>query len=347
MVGYSDGTVLAVNGNSNRKWMTVPFPDGRILLPPYGFVGASHGVVSVNASKNGQRVAYSFSDEYVYMCAREGKWMETPGGGTDGELIRLRDKDGEEEVISFNASKILLPYSAKRVQGLTDNGSIAIKDVQFEIDAKSRTYFKPVKGCYSYQVTLPENWREPSDKEYLSAAFAEPSDRMPFCEKSDRNRVSLPYHWRSGMILRKDGIEQPIDSSYGARVQWKNMSHKGVVKNALSFHPPYKKATGSVFASYAIKVPNSGLLFSAKAAKSEHSVLGDGIVFQVAIKEKGKELEFVSELTVKNRIWNDISADLSKWAGKTIDLYLIGDPGVADNTNGDSGGWSDLKLEVK
>ena len=346
-VGYSDGTEVAVNGSSSGKWLAVPFSDGKVLLPPYGFVGVSPGVVTVNASKNGRRIAYSLCDEYVYMCARERKWIETPGGGTDGELIRLRGKDGVEEVIVFNASRIVLPYAAKSVQGLADKGGTVMGDVQFSVDSKSRTHFKPVKGCYSYRVVLLENWREPSEREYLAAAFAGKGDRMPTCDGEDSRLIPIPYHWRSGMILRNFGIEEPIDSSYGARMQWNNMIHKGVVKKALSFHPPYRKAVGSVFASYTIKVPKEGLVFSAKVAKAEKSVVGDGILFRVAVREKGGDKECVAELTVKNHVWNDISADLSRWAGRTVELYLIADPGAADNTNGDGGGWTDMKLEVR
>ena len=125
------------------------------------------------------------------------------------------------------------------------------------------------------------------------------------------------------------------------------MVHKGVARRARSFHPPYKKSVGCVFASYAVKVPDGGLVFSAKVAKAERSVLGDGILFRVAVREKGGAKECVAELTVKNHVWNDISADLSHWAGKTVDLYLIADPGPVDNTNGDGGGWSDMKLEAK
>ena len=316
-------------------------------MPPYGFVGVSPGVVSVNASKGGRRMAYACCGEYVYMCARDGKWIDTPGGGTDGELIRLRTGDGVEEVIQSGASQIVLPYPAKKVEGLADRDSSVLGDVPFTVDGNSRTRFTPAKGCHSYRVTLPDGWCEPSVKEYLAAAFAGPGEELRPCDVPAGCTIPIPYHWRSGMILRNSCAEQPVDASYGARIQWNNMVHKGVARRALSFHPPYKKSVGCVFASYSLKVPEKGLVFSAKVAKAERSVPGDGILFRVAVREKGGAKECVAELTVKNHVWNDISADLSRWAGKTVDLYLIADPGAADNTNGDGGGWSNLKLEAK
>jgi hypothetical protein len=99
-----------------------------------------------------------------------------------------------------------------------------------------------------------------------------------------------------------------------------------------------------VYARYRIKVPVEGLVFSAKAAKRTWSVPGDGILFKVAVRAKGGDLVTVSELTVKDYKWHDISADLSRWSGDSVDLYLIGDPGPAGNTYGDGGGWADLKL---
>jgi hypothetical protein len=62
------------------------------------------------------------------------------------------------------------------------------------------------------------------------------------------------------------------------------------------------------------------------------------------VKPRSGKLDTVSELTVKDRKWHDISADLSRWAGQSVDLYLISDPGPADNTYGDGGGWADLQL---
>ena len=52
-----------------------------------------------------------------------------------------------------------------------------------------------------------------------------------------------------------------------------------------------------------------------------------------------------AEDVVRDYLWHDFRADLSRWAGCTVSLYLVGDPGPADNTYGDGGGWADMCLE--
>ena len=126
------------------------------------------------------------------------------------------------------------------------------------------------------------------------------------------------------------------------------MDNEDVSRRALMFHPPYKKGgTGYVFAAYRIKVPKEGLTFSAKIAKLRWSDPGDGILFKIGVRPKGGELHVITEFTVKDRKWHDISADLSRWSGCSADLYLISDPGPANNTYGDGGGWADLELLCK
>ena len=343
-VRYSDGTRTVVNGSRDGDWMEVRCSGGRLHLPPFGFAGMSKDVCVVNAVKNGRLIAYARGPEYVYLCAREGKWIDTPGGGTDGELTRLKESGGTEEVIASKASEIVLPYAAKEVVGLADVDMAEKGEVVFSVDASGRTRFKPVEGCYSYRVTPPDGWREPSPEEYLAAAFAGVGDRLPESAKKGARSVPMPYHWSAGMVLRGSAEELPVDGEYGASISWSVMANEGVQKRVLAFHPPYKKAKGYVYARYRIKVPVEGLVFSAKAAKRTWSVPGDGILFKVAVRAKGGDLVTVSELTVKDYKWHEISADLSRWSGASVDLYLIGDPGPAGNTYGDGGGWADLKL---
>ena len=139
-----------------------------------------------------------------------------------------------------------------------------------------------------------------------------------------------------------------MDDVSGARMSWSNMNNEGVMRRVLFSHPPYKKGTGYVFARYRVKIPAKGLILSTKLAKSVGSTPGDGILFRVAVRtDPESALETVCEQTVTDYRWHDFSADLSRWAGRKIDLYLISDPGPADNTYGDGGGWGDLELILK
>ena len=342
---YSDGTVTFVNGSRDGDWMEIHFGNEKIQLPPYGFCGMSKDVCVVNASKDGQRIAYASSPEYVYVCAREGKWVDTICGGTDGELIRLKEQGGTEEIIALQASEIVLPYAAKRVVGLSDVDMKEMGDIAFSVDGQGRTHIKPRKECYSYCVTLPESWVAPSVKDCMKAACVSQDTKMPTSLEGKRQKMPMPYLWRSGMVLRGTVEEQDIDKERGANFYWSRMDNENISRRALMFHPPFKKGgTGYVFAAYRIKIPKGGLTFSAKIAKLRWSDPGDGILFKVGVKTKGGKLDVVSEMTVKDRKWHDITADISRWAGLSVDLYLIADPGPANNTYGDGGGWAELEL---
>ena len=147
--------------------------------------------------------------------------------------------------------------------------------------------------------------------------------------------------------MRGSSEEVPVDKGTGARIRWSVMVNEGVKRRCLNFHPPYLNGkTGCVFGRFRIKVPEGGGAFAAKIAKSSGSVPGDGILFRALVREKtGAPSECVAEMTVRDYAWHDFRADLSKWAGRSVDLTLVGDPGPDDNTLGDGGGWADLRLE--
>ena len=165
--------------------------------------------------------------------------------------------------------------------------------------------------------------------------------------KRIRRPLQMPYVWRSAMVLRGKTEEMPVDGAVGARIGWSGMANEGVTRRTLTFHPPYRNGKiGCVLARFRVKVPVGGLVFTAKTAKSPGSVAGDGILFKALVREKaGASPESVAEMTVKDYAWHDFRADISRWAGRTVDLILVGDPGPADNTYGDGGGWADMRLE--
>ena len=166
--------------------------------------------------------------------------------------------------------------------------------------------------------------------------------------KAVARKRPLPYVWRSGMMMRGSSAEVPVDKDTGARIGWSAMVNEGVKRNTLSFRPPYRgDKTGYVFARYRVKLPQDGVVFTAKIAKSRSSVLGDGILFRVLVRETaGTPGECAAEMKVKDYCWHDFRADLTRWAGHAVELILVGDPGPANNTLGDDGGWADMYLEL-
>lgn len=343
-VRYDDGTIVVVNGSRDGDWMALPEKSGKIHLPPFGFCAVGGDVCAVNAVKGGKRVAFARSGEYVYVCSRDNSWIDTPGGGTDGELTRLMEKGGTEEIVAERASKVVLPYKALRIVGLADEDGKELAEVPFGVDEKGRTVFAPVSGCYSYRATPPEDWREPTVREYLSSVREDAGLPLPAPNAGKAKICKMPYHWRAGMVLRGSDQELVVDKGMGASIEWNRQKNEGKEYRSLMFHPPYKKGTGCVFACYRLKVPGRGMVFSAKAGKVGWSIPGDGILFKVEVKAAGKVRECPFEQTVKDYKWHDVSVDLSRWRGQSVDLYLVGDPGPANNTYGDGGGWADLKL---
>ena len=344
-VRYSDGTETFVNGSRDGEWMEVRRGGGKLVLPPYGFFGESKGACSFYGSRAGVRVAFARGPEYAYMFARDKKWFETPGGGTDGDMVRLFEPGGTEEIIEHASTQIMLPYAAVKIVVLDVEGRER-GQVPFKVDERGRTTFQRQKGAYSYRATPPAGWTDPDASAYAAAARS-PLDAPVPTAKAVLRKLPLPYVWRSGMVMRGSTEEIPVDRNKGSHIGWSAMVNEGVTRSTLSFHPPYRGGkTGCVFARYRIKIPQEGLVFTAKTAKARGTVLGDGILFRVLVREKaGTPAECAAEMTVKDYVWHDFRADLSRWAGRSVELILVGDPGLANNTFGDGGGWADMRLE--
>ena len=345
---YSDGTVTVVNGSRDGEWLSFRRGKGKIVLPPYGFFGLASDACSFNGTRDGVRMAFARGPEYSFLCSREtgkNKWVETPFGGTDGEMTRLFEPGGTEEVIPLAAKKIMLPYAATNVVGLDADDAKEIGPVPFTVDDRGRTLINVDGKAFSYRVTVPAKWQEPSAAAYADAAVSAADATVP--KSTTRRPRPMPYIVRMGMVMRGSADETPIDRATGAKMSWSSMANEGVSRQTLSFHPPYKGGkTGCVFAKYRVKVPREGAVFTAKTAKAVNSTPGDGILFRALVREGGdfSSAKCVGENVVADYAWHDFRADLSPWAGRTIDLLIVGDPGRANNNYGDSGGWAEMQL---
>lgn len=149
------------------------------------------------------------------------------------------------------------------------------------------------------------------------------------------------------MCLRKTGKEQAILDGYGASVSvYPEMSCGGVTKKGVLFmHPPYKKGAGYTFAEYGkLTLPNVSAALRGMVGKRDGSALGDGVEFRLVVKDSTGRESVVGEQHVATHSWMPIRADLSAWAGQTIQIKLIADAG--GNTSGDWSGWADMRLET-
>ena len=171
--------------------------------------------------------------------------------------------------------------------------------------------------------------------------------RVLLAQQSYQQLVLLPQKWESGMRLRGK-TETAIDPTTHARASADDsMSCGGIIKSGIFMHPPYQDAVGYTFIKYdPVTLPAQPAMFRASVGKMDGGFPGDGIWFKVAVVENGKQT-IIGEQTVKDFEWKTIEGDLSPWAGKTIQIELISDPGPADNTEADWSCWADMRIESK
>jgi len=153
VVEYDDGTVVAANGNVNGEEMKASIRGKIVKLPPFGYWGKSgDGKATVFAGmRSGHRADCSAAEDYVYIGGR-GEWTDFPVGATDGELLRLKGKGGEEEVFVWGGTAAELPYEAKSVVGL-DGDYAETGAVEFTVkDGHTRIPSLAKDGPVSYRV---------------------------------------------------------------------------------------------------------------------------------------------------------------------------------------------------
>ena len=156
--------------------------------------------------------------------------------------------------------------------------------------------------------------------------------------------IPLPATRSAGICLRK-ADESPMDTSTGAQLYPMNATCGGIAKEgSLFMHPPYKNGVGYTFARYRIAVPQTPTVFRCAVGKCDGSDAGDGILFR-AVVENNRHRTIIASRRVTAHAWYALEASLAKWAGQTVTLLLITDVGEKDNSSGDWGAWSDLRLE--
>jgi hypothetical protein len=115
---------------------------------------------------------------------------------------------------------------------------------------------------------------------------------------------------------------------------------RGVVKDAIAMHPPWKPGGGTIFAEYLLKLPDVKpikLLFA--NAIRDHTASeppSDGVTFRVWV---GQERLF--ERHTDSKKWLDGEVDLSRFAGQEILLRLESHPGPRRDTTCDSSYWGE------
>ncbi len=140
---------------------------------------------------------------------------------------------------------------------------------------------------------------------------------------------------RTGVTYQ--GAEYPL--AYGAVVQAQNGTVASESRASIYIHPPWQgQFGGETFAEYTLQVPaDAALQFS--VGIGDASTCTDGVTFRVTIGG----VEAWSQ-NFNRGAWHDVVLSLAQYAGTTIALRVIANPGPAANTGCDGALWSRVGL---
>ncbi len=161
--------------------------------------------------------------------------------------------------------------------------------------------------------------------------------------------ADLPAAYKSGMCLRHQAEQFSFGDTGAIVAPQGNISCGEVLKSGLFMHPPWMHGVGYSFALYdPVTLPaNPPAAFRAVVGKADGSDPGDGILFKLAVVEPGGKTTVAGERLVTNHEWLPLEADLSPWAGKTVQIKLISDVGVNDDSSGDWSCWAEMRVESR
>lgn len=157
--------------------------------------------------------------------------------------------------------------------------------------------------------------------------------------------VALPEHYEAGMCLR--GKQETTDmGGTRAAVARGTRTCGDITRDGITMHPPYVGGVGYAYALYdPVTLPaDQPAAFRALVGKGDGSDPGDGILYQVVIVAEGRPT-LAAEHTVLAHAWEPIEADLTPWAGKTVQIKIISDVGKGDDSSGDWACWADMRIE--
>ncbi|MCC7490833.1 MAG: hypothetical protein IT204_00720 [Fimbriimonadaceae bacterium] len=164
--------------------------------------------------------------------------------------------------------------------------------------------------------------------------------------KGYQELLPLPQELVARLRLR-DGRELPAPAM-GGHVNRQEGTSGDVTRLGLFMHPPYQGGTGQARATYAaVTLPATPAACRAYVGKGDGSDPGDGILYQMLVRDAAGSETKVAEVTVTKHAWSPISGDLSRWAGQPVQLVLVADVGPEDNSSGDWACWGDIRVESR
>lgn len=137
---------------------------------------------------------------------------------------------------------------------------------------------------------------------------------------------------------------------WGGGMRIGGMAAGGDWKRGFTSHPPYMKGAGFIWSDFPLELPDVrpiAVRVSNFLVSNGDQPPSDGVEYKILVVEDGQPpKELASHIVKKTLTWQNLSADLSAYAGKKIALRLWTGPGPKMNTCCDGGGWGDVRLEI-
>ena len=152
-----------------------------------------------------------------------------------------------------------------------------------------------------------------------------------------------PFDFFGGLFSAQPGVTyQGVDGplANGAVVALTTAAVGGVSRPALFIHPPWQaQIGGETYVQYSVQVPASAQLQFSAGIQDGATCNVDGVTFRVTVNG--------SQLYSQNfglGAWHDGTVNLAVYAGTTVALRLISNPGPLSNTQCDWSVWSQVHI---
>lgn len=250
--------------------------------------------------------------DWVSPCMPVGRsraTLELPGRGATAEDFAFQFGPGAYSAL-YPVHAYARFRSAENSEAITAH-AVRIFETQFDSPAQSA----PEKAAIS---VVPASG---------GLALAKLTNYRPLWQRIGGPLHSLPIGW--------EGTE-PESMAHFQR----GAMARGQTRESLIMHPPYRNGPGALFMEYQLKLPAARELhlrfFNAIRDAVPPEPPSDGATFRVWVGD-----EKVFERHTASKSWVPGEADLSRWAGQTIQLRLEIHPGPNLDTTCDLGFWGD------
>jgi hypothetical protein len=253
--------------------------------------------------------------------------------GVGGATATLTDSGGLFTLQSAQSTLFTLAHDSNQV---TVGGSFINKWAAFDastlygLDPAVLYYVDPgARPDATHATSLPPGVRVGAGT-LVTPSFAHvelaPPALFDFTNLSNA-RVGLTYQ----------GVDYPL--AYGATVYETTDTVGGVARSGLFIHPPYQGSIGGeTFVEYSVPLP-AGATLQFSVGINDGATCTDGVTFRVTADG--------TEIWRQNYglgAWHDTALSLAAYAGRTIPLRLISNPGPAGNPSCDWSAWSEVAI---